>query len=58
MHVAEVIGYVAAVLVFMTFYMKTRIPLRIVGTRSNCAFRTLQKRGPLNRTRPSQAGLG
>jgi hypothetical protein len=31
MSVAEVSGYVAAVLVFMTFYMKTMIPLRIVG---------------------------
>ena len=38
MHVAEVSGYVAAVLVFMTFYMKTMIPLRIVGICSNCAF--------------------
>ena len=38
MHVAEVIGYVAAVLVFTTFYMKTMIPLRIVGICSNCAF--------------------
>ena len=38
MRVAEVIGYVAAVLVFMTFYMKTMIQLRIVGICSNCAF--------------------
>src|SRR4029077_1177325 len=38
MRVAEVSGYVAAVLVFMTFYMKTMIPLRIVGICSNCAF--------------------
>jgi len=38
MSVAEVSGYVAAVLVFMTFYMKTMIPLRIVGICSNCAF--------------------
>ena len=38
MQVAEVSGYVAAVLVFMTFYMKTMIPLRIVGICSNCAF--------------------
>ena len=38
MSVAEVNGYVAAVLVFMTFYMKTMIPLRTVGICSNCAF--------------------
>jgi CRP/FNR family transcriptional regulator, cyclic AMP receptor protein len=38
MHVAEAAGYTAAVLVFLTFYMKTMIPLRIVGLFSNCAF--------------------
>jgi CRP-like cAMP-binding protein len=38
MNVAEIAGYVAAVLVFLTFYMKTMIPLRIVGICSNCAF--------------------
>ncbi len=37
-HVAELAGYLAAVLVFLTFYMKTMIPLRIVGICSNCAF--------------------
>ncbi len=37
-HVAEIAGYVAAVLVFLTFYMKIMIPLRIVGICSNCAF--------------------
>ncbi len=36
--VAEVAGYVAATLVFLTFYMKTMIPLRIVGICSNCIF--------------------
>lgn len=36
--VAEFAGYVAAVLVFLTFYMKTMIPLRIVGICSNIAF--------------------
>lgn len=36
--IAEISGFVAAVLVFMTFYMKTMIPLRIVGIASNCAF--------------------
>jgi CRP/FNR family transcriptional regulator, cyclic AMP receptor protein len=38
MYVAEIAGYVAAVLVFLTFYMKTMIPLRVVGICSNCAF--------------------
>lgn len=38
MHVAEFIGYVASLLVFMTFYMKTMISLRIVGLGSNLAF--------------------
>jgi CRP/FNR family transcriptional regulator, cyclic AMP receptor protein len=37
-HVAEIAGYLAALLVFLTFYMKTMIPLRIVGICSNCAF--------------------
>jgi CRP/FNR family transcriptional regulator, cyclic AMP receptor protein len=37
-HVAEAAGYTAAVLVFLTFYMKTMIPLRVVGLFSNCAF--------------------
>lgn len=32
------IGYFAASLVFLTFYMKTMIPLRIVGLCSNVAF--------------------
>ena len=35
---AEMIGYLAAGLVFLTFYMKTMIPLRIVGLCSNVAF--------------------
>ncbi|MBV9954146.1 MAG: Crp/Fnr family transcriptional regulator [Pseudolabrys sp.] len=38
MNFADVAGYVAAVLVFMTFYMKTMIPLRVVGICSNCVF--------------------
>jgi CRP/FNR family transcriptional regulator, cyclic AMP receptor protein len=37
-YVAQAAGYVAAVLVFLTFYMKTMIPLRIVGLCSNVAF--------------------
>jgi len=36
----EVIGYVASMLVFCTFYMKTMIPLRVVGILSNVAFIT------------------
>lgn len=38
MSVAEISGYVAAGLVFMTFYMKTMVPLRVIGICSNCAF--------------------
>lgn len=38
MSLAEVSGYVAAVLVFLTFYMKTMVPLRVVGICSNCIF--------------------
>jgi CRP/FNR family transcriptional regulator, cyclic AMP receptor protein len=38
MRFAETAGYVAALLVFLTFYMKTMIPLRVVGICSNCAF--------------------
>lgn len=34
----EIIGYVASVLVFSTFYMKTMIPLRVVGICSNIVF--------------------
>ena len=40
MSVAEISGYIAAALVFFTFYMKTMVPLRIVGICSNCAFIT------------------
>ena len=40
MSVAEYAGYVAALLVFLTFYMKTMVPLRVVGICSNCAFIT------------------
>ena len=38
MHLVDVAGYVAAVLVFLTFYMQTMIPLRLVGICSNCVF--------------------
>lgn len=34
----EATGYVASILVFSTFYMKTMIPLRLVGLASNVAF--------------------
>lgn len=35
---AEIIGYIAATLVFATFSMKTMVPLRIVGICSNVFF--------------------
>jgi CRP/FNR family cyclic AMP-dependent transcriptional regulator len=38
MGVVDAIGYLAAVLVFLTFYMKTMVPLRVTGICSNCAF--------------------
>lgn len=38
MRFAEVLGYIAAFLVFLTFSMKTMIPLRIVGICSNAFF--------------------
>lgn len=34
----ELIGYAASALVFLTFYMKTMIPLRAIGILSNVAF--------------------
>lgn len=34
----ELCGYVASLLVFVTFYMKTMIPLRLLGIASNVAF--------------------
>ena len=34
----EIAGYLAAALVFATFYMKTMIPLRVIGICSNCMF--------------------
>ncbi|HTZ66485.1 MAG TPA: cyclic nucleotide-binding domain-containing protein [Roseiarcus sp.] len=36
----ELSGYVASALVFLAFYMKTMIPLRVVGILSNIAFMT------------------
>jgi CRP/FNR family cyclic AMP-dependent transcriptional regulator len=35
---AELIGYAAAACVFVTFYMKTMVPLRIAGIVSNVLF--------------------
>lgn len=34
----DAIGYAASALVFLTFYMKTMIPLRVIGILSNVAF--------------------
>lgn len=34
----EIAGYLAALLVFFTFYMKTMVPLRVMGICGNCAF--------------------
>src|SRR4030095_1980596 len=36
----QVVGYLASLLVFSTFYMKTMIPLRCVAITSNVAFLT------------------
>jgi CRP/FNR family cyclic AMP-dependent transcriptional regulator len=38
MSLGEFFGYVASVLVFATFYMKTMVPLRLVAIASNVAF--------------------
>jgi CRP/FNR family cyclic AMP-dependent transcriptional regulator len=38
MNITEIAGYLAAALVFLTFYMKTMIPLRLLGICSNCIF--------------------
>jgi len=35
---AELIGYAAAACVFVTFYMKTMVPLRVAGIVSNLLF--------------------
>ena len=40
MHWIELAGYTASMLVFLAFYMKTMIPLRVVGIASNVAFIT------------------
>ena len=38
MSLAELIGYAAAACVFLTFYMKTMVPLRLAGIASNVLF--------------------
>lgn len=38
MSMAELIGYAAAACVFLTFYMKTMVPLRLAGIGSNILF--------------------
>lgn len=38
MTITEFAGYLAAFLVFLSFYMKTMVPLRVIGICSNCAF--------------------
>ena len=38
MSITEIAGYLAAFFVFLTFYMKTMVPLRVIGICSNCAF--------------------
>jgi len=38
MNQADIIGYMAAVLVLVTFWMKTMVPLRIIGIASNFFF--------------------
>ncbi|MEJ8571725.1 cyclic nucleotide-binding domain-containing protein [Microbaculum marinum] len=40
MSTGEIAGYLASALVFVTFYMKTMLPLRIVAIASNVAFIT------------------
>lgn len=40
MSVGEIFGYIASILVFVTFYMKTMVPLRLVAIASNVAFIT------------------
>jgi CRP/FNR family transcriptional regulator, cyclic AMP receptor protein len=36
--IADAMGYIAALLVFMTFWMKTMVPLRLAGLASNVFF--------------------
>jgi CRP/FNR family cyclic AMP-dependent transcriptional regulator len=47
MSTTEIAGYLAAFLVFLTFYMKTMVPLRVIGICSNCIFITYAYLGGL-----------
>ena len=47
MSTTEMAGYLAAFLVFLTFYMKTMVPLRLIGILSNCVFITYAYLGGL-----------
>ena len=38
LHLSDLAGYAASLLVFATFYMKSMVPLRLVGIASNLAF--------------------
>lgn len=38
MHGTDLFGYVASILVFVTFYMKRMLPLRLTAIASNVAF--------------------
>jgi len=38
MHWVDALGYAAAISTFVTFWMRTMIPLRIVGIAANCLF--------------------
>ncbi|HYD08333.1 MAG TPA: cyclic nucleotide-binding domain-containing protein, partial [Reyranella sp.] len=40
MSLGEIFGYIASILVFATFYMRTMVPLRLVAIGSNVAFIT------------------
>ena len=40
MSIGELSGYITSLLVYMTFYMKTIMPLRVIAIASNVAFIT------------------
>lgn len=48
MNAIEISGYVAAILMFATFYVKMMVPLRIIGICANVAFLTYGILGDLN----------
>lgn len=47
MSMTEISGYLGAFRVFLTFYMKTKVSLRIIGICSNCVFITYAYLGGL-----------